>query len=89
MSALPTRAIVPPVGVADDAAPPAPHGRAAPRDAALVLLGSGVVGTALLRLLATPAAGGLHLVGLANSRAQHANARGLVPAQAARLLDAA
>ncbi len=53
---------------------------------AIVLLGNGVVGGALLRLLATPAAEGLHLVGIANSRAQHANARGLVPAQAPRLL---
>jgi len=64
---------------------------AAARDAhgtALVLLGTGVVGSALLRLLATPAAAGLHLVGVAHSRAQHVNARGLVPLQAARLLDA-
>jgi aspartokinase/homoserine dehydrogenase 1 len=59
------------------------------RDTALVLLGTGVVGRALLRLLATPAAAGLHLVGVAHSRAQHANARGLVPLQAARLLDGA
>ena len=53
---------------------------------ALVLFGTGVVGSALLRLLATPAANGLHLVGVANSRIQHVNARGVVPSQASRLL---
>lgn len=50
-------------------------------DTAVVLLGTGVVGGALLRLLATPAAGALHLVGAANSTRQIVNARGLVPAQ--------
>jgi len=53
---------------------------------AVVLLGGGVVGAALLRLLGTPAAAGLHLVGVANSRTQHANPRGLVPALAPRRL---
>jgi aspartokinase/homoserine dehydrogenase 1 len=48
-------------------------------DTALVLLGTGVVGGALLRLLATPAASMLYLVGAANSKRQIANARGLVP----------
>ena len=50
-------------------------------DTAVVLLGTGVVGGALLRLLATPAASGLHLVGAANSTRQIANARGLVSMQ--------
>jgi aspartokinase/homoserine dehydrogenase 1 len=50
-------------------------------DIAIVLLGSGVVGSALLRLLATPAADGLHLVGVANSRTQLGASRGLVPAR--------
>ena len=62
---------------------------AAAGDSALVLLGTGVVGSALLRLLATPAAARLHLVGVANSRIQHVNARGLAPSQASRLLHAA
>ncbi|HEU4664934.1 MAG TPA: hypothetical protein VFS55_12980, partial [Dokdonella sp.] len=86
-------AIDPPAGAGDSAPRPSSRARArattalAARDTALVLLGTGVVGTALLRLLGTPAAAGLHLVGVANSRAQHANARGLVPSQAARLLE--
>lgn len=93
MSALPKHAIAP-----DEATQPshaAARARARTsaatdaRNAALVLLGTGVVGGALLRLLATPAAAGLHLVGIANSRVQHANARGLVPLRAARLLDSA
>jgi aspartokinase/homoserine dehydrogenase 1 len=50
-------------------------------DTALVLLGTGVVGGALLRLLATPAASGLYLVGAANSTRQVVNARGIVPIQ--------
>jgi aspartokinase/homoserine dehydrogenase 1 len=50
-------------------------------DTAVVLLGTGVVGGALLQLLTTPAAANLYLVGAANSRRQIANARGLVPAQ--------
>jgi aspartokinase/homoserine dehydrogenase 1 len=58
-------------------------------DTALVLLGTGVVGAALLQLLATPVAGGLQLVGVANSTRQIANARGLVPARAHRLLHVA
>ncbi len=55
-------------------------------DTALVLLGTGVVGGALLKLLTTPAASRLHLVGVANSTRQLASARGLVPAQVAALL---
>lgn len=39
-------------------------------DTAVVLLGTGGVGRALLRLLATPAVGRLHLAAAANSRAQ-------------------
>ncbi len=46
---------------------------------ALVLLGTGVVGSALLRLLDTPAAAGLRLVGVANSRCQQADESGLRP----------
>ena len=65
-----------------------PTARAATHDTAVVLLGAGVVGTALLRLLATPAARSLYLVGAANSRRQVANPRGLVPVQIASLLDA-
>lgn len=48
---------------------------------ALMLLGTGGVGQALLRLLATPSASGLHLVGVANSTRQLVGARGLVPAR--------
>lgn len=59
---------------------PAPAA-AVPVETALVLLGTGVVGGALLKLLATPAASRLYLVGAANSTRQVANARGLVPAQ--------
>jgi len=61
----------------------------APRGVAIALLGSGVVGSALLRLLATSAANGLHLVGVANSRTQVAASRGLVPARAGEALSAA
>ncbi|MBC6942327.1 MAG: homoserine dehydrogenase [Xanthomonadales bacterium] len=53
---------------------------------AIVLLGVGGVGRALLDLLATPAAGALHLVAVADSRHQWVNPRGVVPAQAQRLL---
>ena len=48
-----------------------------PSDVALVLLGTGVVGGALLRLLATPAAARLRLVGVANSTRQLADAQGV------------
>lgn len=41
-----------------------------PAAAAIVLLGTGVVGGALLKLLNTPAAAGVRLVGAANSRRQ-------------------
>lgn len=64
-----------------------PRAVARSHDIAIALLGSGVVGGALLRLLGTPAASGLHLVGVANSRCQVANARGLVPAHVHALLD--
>jgi len=57
-------------------------------DTAVVLLGTGVVGGALLQLLTTPAATDLYLVGAANSRRQIANARGLVPAQVRSALTA-
>lgn len=58
------------------------------RDAAIVLLGTGMVGSALLQLLATPAAAGLQLVGVADSERQLARAHGLVPVQARRQLHA-
>lgn len=57
----------------------------APRTA-VVLLGTGVVGRALLTLLATPAARSLRLVGAANSKRQHTHADGLVPADVAAFL---
>lgn len=44
---------------------------------AVVLLGTGVVGGALLKLLNTPAATSLHLVGAANSRRQQTDAASL------------
>lgn len=53
---------------------------------ALVLLGTGGVGSALLQLLATPAARQLHLVGAATSNRQITNARGLVPGRVRGLL---
>jgi aspartokinase/homoserine dehydrogenase 1 len=56
---------------------------AAPPRTAVVLLGTGVVGRALLTLLATPAARSLRLVGAANSRRQHAFSGGVVPAEVA------
>ncbi len=46
-----------------------PH-RAVDARIAVVLLGTGVVGGAFLKLLGTPAASALHLVGVANSRFQ-------------------
>jgi homoserine dehydrogenase len=55
-----------------------PHGAVAPA-IALVLLGTGVVGGALLTLLNTPAASSLRLAGVANSRRQQ-----IAPAQLAR-----
>src|SRR4051812_26152283 len=60
----------------------APLAAASPRTA-VVLLGTGVVGRALLTLLATPAARSLRLVGAANSRRQHAFSAGVVPAEVA------
>jgi len=60
-------------------APAAPH-------TAVVLLGTGVVGRALLTLLATPAANTLRLVGAANSRRQHVLAEGLRPVEVADAL---
>ena len=62
--------------------------RIAPGELALVLLGVGGVGRALLAQLAGPAARGLHLVGVADSVRQVAQPRGLVPARAADLLRA-
>ena len=50
-------------------------------DTAIVLLGTGVVGGALLRLLATASASGVNVVGAANSSSQVANPRGFVAAQ--------
>jgi aspartokinase/homoserine dehydrogenase 1 len=46
-------------------------------DIAAVLLGTGVVGRTLLRLLATPAGAGVRLVGVANSTRQLVDASGL------------
>jgi aspartokinase/homoserine dehydrogenase 1 len=46
-------------------------------DIALVLLGNGVVGGALLQLLATPVAAGVRLVGVANSTRQIVDVRGI------------
>jgi homoserine dehydrogenase len=43
----------------------------------IVLLGTGVVGGALLKLLNTPAAASIRLVGAANSRRQHTNSASL------------
>ena len=56
-------------------------------DIALVLLGVGGVGRTLLAQLSTSAAQGVHLVAVADSSRQFVNARGIVPAQARRLLD--
>ncbi|MCE5231974.1 MAG: homoserine dehydrogenase [Mizugakiibacter sp.] len=53
-----------------DRARPAPARGAVPARTALVLLGTGVVGGAFLRLLDTPAAAPLRLVGVADSRRQ-------------------
>jgi homoserine dehydrogenase len=55
-------------------------------DTAMAMLGIGGVGTALLRQLATPAAAGLRLVALADSRHQLVHPDGLAPAQAASRL---
>ena len=63
----------------------APLAADAPRTA-VVLLGTGVVGRALLTLLATPAARSLRLVGVANSKRQHATPDGLLPGDAAGCL---
>lgn len=51
---------------------PKEHSRTgcAPANIAIVLLGTGVVGGAVLKLLNTPAAAGIRLVGAANSRRQ-------------------
>ena len=53
---------------------------------AVVLLGTGVVGGALLRLLATPAGAAVRLVGVANSQRQRVDASGLDAQTAAALL---
>ena len=58
-------------------------------DVAAVLLGTGVVGGALLRLLATPFAAGVRLVGIANSTRQFADADGFAANSAALSLRAA
>ncbi|MEO6688238.1 MAG: homoserine dehydrogenase [Dokdonella sp.] len=66
-----------------------PNYVAAANDTAVVLLGTGVVGGALLRLLATPAASAVYLIGAANSTRQIVNARGIVPIQVPTALQAA
>lgn len=58
-------------------------------DSAVALLGVGGVGTALLQRLGTPAAAGLRLVAVADSRRQLAHAVGIAPVQAATRLAAA
>ena len=58
-------------------------------DIAAVLLGTGVVGGALLRLLATPFAAGVRLVGIANSTRQFADAEGFAAETGAVSLRAA
>jgi aspartokinase/homoserine dehydrogenase 1 len=63
----------------------APLADAAPRTA-VVLLGTGVVGRALLTLLGTPAAQSLRLVGAANSKRQHVLPDGVSPAEVAERL---
>ena len=55
-------------------------------DIALVLLGNGVVGGSLLHLLATPAAAGVRLVGVANSSRQISDARGIATESVAAAL---
>ncbi len=62
---------------------------AAANDTAIVLLGTGVVGGALLRLLATPASSAVYLMGAANSTRQIVNARGIVPIHVPSVLKAA
>lgn len=64
-----------------------PAAPAAPRTAA-VLLGTGVVGRALLELLASNAARDIRLVGAANSKRQHASSEGVLPAEVAQRLAA-
>lgn len=59
-----------------------PHLLVAERGLAIALLGAGGVGRALLGLLRTPAAAGLQLVGLANSRRQTTDPRGFLPGAA-------
>ena len=59
------------------------RGAACDADIAIAVLGHGGVGRALLQLLATPAAAGIHLVGIADSTRQLENPRGLVPGRAA------
>lgn len=54
---------------------------------ALLLLGTGVVGSALLELLGTPEAAALRLVGVANSRRQHCSPSGLDSRRLPGLLD--
>jgi homoserine dehydrogenase len=58
-------------------------------DIAAVLLGTGVVGGALLRLLATPFAADVRLVGIANSTRQFADTDGVAADVGAALLKAA
>ena len=79
MSALPDFADVRDRRIADDVC----DGIAA------VLLGTGVVGGALLRLLATPAGAGVRLVGVANSKRQLVDASGLDAQTGAAALAAA
>ena len=55
-------------------------------DVAIVLLGIGVVGGALLKLLSTPAGRGIRLVGVANSSRQIVDADGLSTEAASSLL---
>lgn len=59
-----------------------------PPHTAAVLLGTGVVGRALLTLLSSGAARDIRLVGAANSKRQHAEAEGLVPGEVANRLAA-
>ncbi len=68
------------------AEPARPTSSAPTRDTTVVLLGTGGVGRALLRLLTTPAAGRLRLVAAANSRAQWIMAGARCKASAADVL---
>jgi homoserine dehydrogenase len=56
---------------------PTPSSAAIPGEIAVVLLGTGVVGGAFLKLLCTPAGARLRLVGAANSRRQQTEAESL------------